>query len=386
MRISIDAHAIGQHLTGNEVYVRNLLKQFPRLEPGNEYYAYVAVDSSDPSLRHIPQQITTRQVSANPFKRLGFDLSNRVKQDRPGLLHVQYTAPLTCPAPVITTVHDVSYIEHPEYFSPPRRHQLQYTVERTVRSAAKVIAPSEFSRRSILQRYGLRSDRVVTIPNGVSTAYRPLAREKAREQIARKFGFRFPFLLMVSDIHLRKNQVGLIKAFEELLRSHPQLPHHLVFAGQSSWKADQILRSANRSAVAERVHFTGWVEDDEDVLRLYNACESFIFPSLYEGFGLPVLEAMACGTPVACSNTTAVFEVADSCAVTFDPSSVSSMVRALRDLLLDSELRVRMGRLGLQRASRFTWEQAAEKTLAVYHEVTRTPIPVKIAQEAPVIR
>ncbi len=120
--------------------------------------------------------------------------------------------------------------------------------------------------------------------------------------------------------------------------------------------------------MADRIHFTGFVSD-QDLLSLYNACEVFVFPSFYEGFGLPVLEAMACGRAVACSNASALPEVADSAAILFDPCSTSEMTRAITDLVLDSELRARMEKLGLNRASQFSWRRTAESTLEIYHDV-----------------
>src|ERR1039457_1016772 len=146
MRFAVDAHAIGRHLTGNEVYVRSLLNAFAAQDRDCEIMAYVAAQESCAS---IPASIRTRRVALNPFVRLGYDLSMKVRQDRPDLLHVQYTAPLACPVPVVATVHDVSFLEHPEYFTRDRAWQLQWSVRRTVHRAARILTGSEFSRSSI---------------------------------------------------------------------------------------------------------------------------------------------------------------------------------------------------------------------------------------------
>jgi len=368
MRISVDAHALGRHLTGNEVYIRNLLIKFAEMAPEAEFVAYASTFGSNPHMRVVPRSVSQVAVSRNPFARLGWQMSRCVASDRPSLLHVQYTAPLYCPVPIVVTVHDVSFVDHPEYFTWFRAQQLRLTVRRTVGRAARVIAPSDFSRSSIIATYGLDPERVVTIPNGVSTSFRSVAKDLAKQRILRRFGLRAPYVLTVGDLQPRKNQLGLIKAFEEVLKLEPQLPHHLVLAGQDTWFADKIRAAAARSAFADRIHLLGWV-GDEELLHLYNACDVFAFPSFYEGFGLPVLEAMACGTPVACSNQTATYEVADSCALTFDPSSTVEMMHCIRDLLINPDLRARMSRLGQQRAARFTWDSAARRTLAVYCEV-----------------
>jgi len=152
MRFAVDAHAIGRHLTGNEVYVRNLLRAFAELDRESEFYAYISAKDAE---SWVPQRFRMRQVSANPWSRLGWDLGRLVREDRPDLLHVQYTAPLRGTAPVIVTVHDVSFLEHPEYFPMMRRAQLRYTVARTIKMAKRVLTVSEFSREAILRHYDI---------------------------------------------------------------------------------------------------------------------------------------------------------------------------------------------------------------------------------------
>jgi glycosyltransferase involved in cell wall biosynthesis len=146
------------------------------------------------------------------------------------------------------------------------------------------------------------------------------------------------------------------------------LPHQLVLAGKETWFARRVREAAKRSEVADRIRFLGFVSDD-DLLHLYNACELFCFPSYYEGFGLPVLEAMACGAAVACSNTSAMPEVADGAALLFNPYNPDEITRAMLDLILLPELRTRMGRLGLQRSTLFSWQKTAQKTLETYYAV-----------------
>jgi glycosyltransferase involved in cell wall biosynthesis len=365
MRFSVDAHAIGRNLTGNEVYVRNLLEQFAGLDETSEFIAYVSEPGAE---AFVPNRFLCRKVARNPFLRLGAGLSACLRRDRPDLLHVQYTAPLNCPVPVVSTVHDVSFLERPEYFPQPRVLQLRLTVQRTVRRAARILTPSDFSARAIQKAYNLPEGKIRVVPNAVSGRFRQIAREQAQARVRKTHGLPSPFVLMVGDLQPRKNQEGLITAFEALIRENPALPHHLVFTGKDSWYAARVREKAAGSAISSRIHFTGYVSD-EDLLHLYGACDLFVFPSFYEGFGLPILEAMACGRAVACSGTSAMLEVADGSAITFEPSSTAEITRALRDLLLDSELRSRMERLGLQRASKFQWREAARQTLDVYYQV-----------------
>jgi glycosyltransferase involved in cell wall biosynthesis len=365
MRFSVDAHAIGCHLTGNEVYIRNLLNCFARLDPDNEFFTYL---SRPQAAGAVPSHFRKLPVSENPFRRLGFDLPLRLRRDRPALLHVQYTGPLFANVPLVASVHDVSYLEHPRLFTTFRATQLRITVKRTVETAARVLTPSYFSRNAILRHYAIDERKLVVIPNAASSVFRPVERQVAAAFVKREFQIADPFVLMVGDLQPRKNHLGLVRAFEALLQAHPQIRHHLVFVGKETWSSKELHRAVQRSRVADRVHFTGFVDDD-DLVYLYGACDLFFFPSFYEGFGLPILEAMACGRAVTCSNTSAMPEVADGAAILFDPHSISEMTRAMADVLLDPELRARLERLGMQRAAQFSWEQAARRTLQVYYEV-----------------
>ncbi len=369
MRFAVDAHAIGQHLTGNEVYIRSLLRAFAEIDRESDFIAYLSGIEAEQS---VPARFQLRHVSPNPYRRLGWDLPRGLRADAPDLLHVQYTAPLSCAAPVVATVHDVSYLEHPEYFTAARRRQLQITVARTVRRAAKIITVSEFSRDAILRAYDIKYEKVHVIPNAANPDFRPVGRERARNNVRQRLGFDAPFVLSVGDLQPRKNHIGLITAFAKLLNNYPHLRHHVVFAGKETWYAAKVREAARHSGYADRIHFTGFVSDAE-LLDLYNACECFAFPSFYEGFGLPILEAMACGRAVACSNTASMPEVADGAGLMFNPHDSNDIAHALRDILIDPELRGRLERLGIQRAASFTWQKSARATLEVYREVVQTP-------------
>lgn len=365
MRIALDAHAVGRKQTGNETYIRNLLREFARRYSEHDFVAYVSAPGSE---RSVPAPIAVRWVADNPWRRLGFDLPAAVDRDLPDLLHVQYTAPLRSAAPVVVTVHDVSYLEHPEYFSRFRRTQLRISVARTIRNAAAIIVPSEFSRERLLRAYGIDDRKVTIVSYGVDPQFRPMPQSTARRWIEDRFGLRAPYILTVGDLQPRKNQIGLIRAFARLMSQQPSLPHHLVLAGKESWHGADVKAEAKRSGFADRILFTDFVAD-EDLQRLYCGCDVFAFPSFYEGFGLPILEAMACGRAVACSAGSATGEVADGAAVLFDPHRLDDIAKALRDLLIDPEFRQRRERMGLQRAAHFSWDRAARETIGVYERV-----------------
>lgn len=365
MRILVDAHAIGCHLTGNEVYIRNLLEEFANLDQESEIVACI---SNSGAVGNIPSLFEKRDVSRNPYQRLLWDIPKHLRQDKPDLLHVQYTAPVGVKTPLVATIHDVSYLEYPEYFTRFRAFQLRATVTRTVERAERILTPSEFSKAAIMSHYGLPEERIAVVPNGVSRHFRPIDRDIARSTVEKRLGVSGPFVISVCDLQPRKNHLGLLRAFEEVTRAYPKLPHRLVFVGQETWYSPKLHRAVAESKIANRVHFAGFVEDDE-LVNFYGACDLAVYPSFYEGFGLPILEAMACGRAVACSNTSAMPEVADSAGLLFNPHCVDEIARAIADVLIEPELRLRYERLGRQNAAKFSWRESAAKTLNVYYEV-----------------
>jgi glycosyltransferase involved in cell wall biosynthesis len=275
MRFAVDAHAIGRHLTGNEVYVRSLLREFGEMDRTSEFIACISEPEAE---RWLPQRFDIRRVSADPFRRLGWDLRRAVKAARADILHVQYTAPVGVRVPVIVTVHDVSFLEHPEFFTLPRRSQLRFTVKRTVKTSSGIITVSEFSRRAILRYYDVSPDKVHVIPNAANPYFRVTNRDRARCVVRNRLRLDAPFVLSVGDLQPRKNHIRLIEAFARLLSTHPKLTHHLLLTGKDTWFGEKVRNAAESSGVASRIHFTGFV-DDSELLDLYNACDCFVFPS-----------------------------------------------------------------------------------------------------------
>lgn len=369
MRIAIDAHAIGNQQTGNEVYVRNLLQRFVKLEPRNDYLAYI---SAKGAACDIPKRVKTRRVSANPFVRLGFQIGAQLREDRPDLVHVQYTAPLRCPVPIVVTVHDVSFLKHPEFFSPFRQRQLAITVESTVRRAARIVTCSEFSRQAIASAYNLDPETIHVAHNAATPGFQPTDRRRAKAIVQDRYGISAPFLLCVGNLQRRKNQSGLIKAYESLIQAHPEFEQDLVFVGKDTSQSTEIRELARKSAVQQRIHFVGFVPD-EILPAFYNAADLFVFPSFYEGFGIPLLEAMACGRPIACSNRTAMPEVTGKTAVFFDPGCTQSIGQALHDMLANLDLCQKLGEAALHRSRGFSWDATASTVLDVYREVAGVP-------------
>jgi glycosyltransferase involved in cell wall biosynthesis len=234
--------------------------------------------------------------------------------------------------------------------------------------AAHVITDSDSARRQIIDQYHVPEQKISSIQIGPGPGSEPITPEAALQELA-ALGIspERPYLLTVGNLQPRKNLVRLIKAFEELI-THRGHDFDLVIVGPQHYRADEVFRAAGPAN--ERIHFTGYVSDRQ-LAACYRCSTAFVLPSLYEGFGLPVIEAMAQGIPVACSNAGALPEVCGDAAVLFDPVSVEGMVDAVDEILHDSSLRQRLSEAGRVRATQFTWEKCADQTQAVYERARR---------------
>ena len=250
-----------------------------------------------------------------------------------------YNTPLFCRAPFIFAIHDLSHIYCPENSSPTIQLYYATIMKRACHRAAKILTVSEFTRRQIVEWSGVSPQKVFNVGCGVDAAYQPEGD---------KYGLPFPYFLCVSNRKRHKNEFRVVEAFA---RAQVDAGTHLVFTGEPM--AD-IERWIERQKVRSRVNFVG-VVPEEKLPALYRGAEALIFPSLYEGFGLPVLEAMACGTPVVTANVTAMPEVAEGAALLVDPTSVEEIARAVEKLVDDVSLRHQLREKGLVRATEFSW-------------------------------
>ena len=360
--IGIDVHCIGQRQTGNETYMRNLVEQYSRMSlPWDlTFYHTLPERQFDSSRWHG----TLKQVRPHQaLLRIPFAFPHALKRDRIDLAHFQYVAPPFCPCPTVVTVHDISYEYFPEYFNPVQRMRMRALIPMSARRAAEVLTVSEYSRRDIIERYGIAPERVSVTYNGVSEAFCLLPEEETLAATAR-FGIERPYILGVGNLQPRKNLERLIRAYARL-RQKGDCEHDLVLVGQMTWKGHRIQAEAERLGVSRFVRQTGYVSEAE-LVALYNRAEIFAYPSTFEGFGLPVAEAMACGVPVLTSNTSALPEVAGNAAITVDPFDEEAIGDGLRRLLQDAALRQRLRVDGFVQAQRFNWRTTAEQTAQVY--------------------
>jgi glycosyltransferase involved in cell wall biosynthesis len=228
-----------------------------------------------------------------------------------------------------------------------------------------IITPSESVKSELCDLFRVSPDRVVAIPEAARSCFKPVTEQEAA-QVRRELGIEDEFILFVGTIEPRKNLMTLTRAFAEVLRSTPVRPQ-LVIAGKKGWLTEELFSYVNGMEASERVRFPGYVPD-EALSALYSSCKACVYPSLYEGFGLPTLEAMACGAPVITSRTPALMETVGDAALLVDPHDAQALAGAITGLLLSDDARTELSSKGLRRAAQFSWEKTARLTLEVYRE------------------
>src|SRR5256714_4723842 len=373
LRIAIDAHSVGARLGGNETYAINLIEALAEIDQTNLYTLYVTKRHAiERFANRWPNFCVKQTLPHTPLIRIPLTLSRELRRNPVDVLHVQYTAPPLAPCPVVTTIHDLAFEHLPETFNRRSWMQLRLTVRHTARQAAQIITVSEYSRQDISATYRIPSARITATPEAASGKFFPVTDGTELKAIREIYGIERNYILSLCSIQPRKNLIRLVEAYSFLRKSSAgaKLPQ-LVLAGKRAWLDDEIFRAAQREPVAEDIVLTGYVAD-EHLNALYSGATCFVYPSYFEGFGLPILEAMKCGTPVIAGNRTSIPEVAGEAAVLFDPFDTNSLVDALQRLLRDPECRATLRAKGLQRASEFSWKTTARLTLEVYKRAART--------------
>src|SRR5271156_374719 len=270
-----------------------------------------------------------------------------------------YNSPLFCAASFVFTIHDLSHIHCPENSSPLIRLYYAMVLKRACHRAVRILTVSEFTRAQIVEWSGVQPEKVFNVRCGVDSSYHPATDS---------YGLPFPYLLCVSNRKRHKNEFRLVEAFA---KAHLPAAMRLVFTGN---RTPELADCIERHHVAPRVYFVGMVPE-EKLPSLYRGAEALVFASLYEGFGLPLLEAMACGTPVVTANTTALPEVAGDAALLVDPTSVEQIAEAMEQIVSDTSLRRRLREKGLARAAEFSW---AATTARVHELLTGTVIQPEV--------
>ncbi len=374
LRIGIDYTAAVQQRAGIGRYTRNLVRALAAIDRENEYVLFAAGGGGRPVDEDWPSNFRVRSVPLSD--RTMAILWHRLRVPLPvealvGPVDLFYSPDFVLPptrARTVLTVHDLSFIRVPECADPNLRAYLNKAVPRSVHRADLVLADSQNTKDDLVELLGVNPQRIEVIYPGVEERFRPIEDQALLENVRRRYNLPTRFILGLGTLEPRKNFPRFIEAFASLQVSK-FASLHLVIAGRPGWLYEGIFAAVERLGLEGKVAFPGFIAD-EDLPALYNLAELFVFPSLYEGFGLPVLEAMACGTPVVCSNTSSLPEIVGDAALTFDPLDVTEIAAKIEEVLHNEALREEMREKGLQQAAKFSWERTAQETLEVYREVT----------------
>lgn len=384
LRIAIDGRTLTGRFTGDRTYWRNLIRALLKLDSESEYHIYTRLPLPEGELPAAPNLFVHCLPAKSDRLWLFWTFPTTLRALRPDVVHVQYTVPLRvlCPYPLVTTIHDISFRLHPEWFTRKDRFLMNLTNPPSMRRADRVLTVSETSRQQIIKTYGLPPEKVIATPLGVSEEFflspeeaalpPEVLRERAKRVVAQKFGVTAPFVLAVGVLQPRKNLPLLAEAFGRAKTKYA-LPHRLVLTGKIGWgEQSEALREAwaRSGAEEEALALTGYVEDD-DVPLLMRACDLFAHPALFEGFGLPVVEAMASGAPVVVSEAPPMPEIAGSAALRFDGRSVEAWQEGLAQVLMSEEIRADLGVRGREHAKQYVWERMAQGVMRAYQEALK---------------
>jgi glycosyltransferase involved in cell wall biosynthesis len=366
--IGIDAHAIGGRLTGNETYVTNLIDGLIGLDSGHRFtLLFTDERAAEEAGGRFPEARPVMALPANPLVRIPFVTPWLVWKLGLDLLHVQYVGPPVMTAPLVTVIHDISFETYPRFFSARERLQFRATFPLSARLAARVLTISEHSKRDLVEIYGLPEEKVTVTYLAAGDDFAPVEDRDRLESVRSRYGVGGPYVLAVGNLQPRKNIPRLIRAYSRMRSVRPDIRHRLVLVGKKAWRHDPVLSLIEESRWSDDIVLTGYVH----LPALYSGADVFVYPSIYEGFGLPPLEAMACGTPVVVSDRASLPEVVGDAGVKVDPFDVDGIAAATASLLLEPAVNAAFSRAGLERARCFSWRECARRTLAVYEDVLR---------------
>jgi glycosyltransferase involved in cell wall biosynthesis len=371
MRIGIDATALPPQPVGAGNYIIQLVRALAGLNCEDDFVV-------------IAQKMGARQIGVaerpgfkvsivpdrNPAARLVWEqlvLPLMVRQLEISVFHsLHYTRPLWLPCKSVVTLHDMTFYLFPELHTRSKRFFFPLAIRASARLADALIADSESTRLDAIRLVNILPDKIHTALLGVDPSFRPIRDEGRLKDIQEKFNLPKRFILYVGLVEPRKNLPGLIQAYRELVDQGTN--HHLVVVGRIGWMSEGIFEMVEKLGLSERIRFTGYIPQ-EDLPWVYNLSDLFVYPTRYEGFGLPALEAMACGVPVITTNVSSMPEIIGDTGVLVEPHNATALADAITRTISNSQLMAELAVKGLERAKQFTWERTACETLRVYRKV-----------------
>ncbi|MBC8059045.1 MAG: glycosyltransferase family 4 protein [Clostridiaceae bacterium] len=367
MRIAIDARGINWYKgTGIGTYTKNILRNLLNLDIENHYQIYWAGESYEEYLKENSKLIFVSSRNHNFFEKYYFP--SNLKRENIEVYHVPQNGigmsdSLQCKK--VVTIHDLIPYIMPETVGKGYLTKFLSEMPQIIANAKAIITVSEYSKKDILRFFPIDPEKIFVTPLAAASKYKPQDKLKCKEFIKNKYNITKPFILYIGGFSPRKNVKALIIAFSKIFKELP-VEYNLVIVGADNRDQFAYLNSLGLNMeISNQIIFTNYVLDD-DLPMFYNACEVFAYPSLYEGFGLPPLEAMSCGVPVITSNLTSIPEVVGEAGILIDPYDEEALSKALLKVLCDLKLQSSLGLKGIERAKNYNWKKTAEETLKVY--------------------
>ncbi len=369
MRIGIDTRMIDWSGVGR--YTQNLLKGIARVDKENQYvlFCHQASISLVPDASNFSKVIVTQPVFSMSSQ---LSWAREVSQANLDIFHSpHFVLPLIFTPNSVVTVHDLIPLLFPGNLR-SKAAQMYYTtmIKLTTKKSDKIIAVSNCTKKDLIANLDISARKIRVIPEAADERYRKIKRTKEHDIVLKKYGIRGRYLLYVGNYKPHKNLIRLVEAFAKVKQNLTE-DYQLVFVGPRDKKYPEVGRLVKKLELKKKVVLAGFIPEEE-LLVLYNTAAALVFPSLYEGFGLPPLEAMACGLPVVASNTSSLPEVVDNAALLVNPEHIEEIRQAISKILGDEGLRKELQKKGLVQAKKFSWEKTAEKTIEVYKEVAKS--------------
>ncbi|MBC8031739.1 MAG: glycosyltransferase family 4 protein [Pyrinomonadaceae bacterium] len=375
MRIGLDGLPLTAPKTGVGHYTFELARELAGLEPSTRFdlvYPSTYPPVSFPDEVALPANLKLERVRVGPLGRHWWaaGLPRHISRNGIELFHgTNFDVPLWRRCATVLTIHDLSSLLHPETHTGRSVQRARRRLPLMVRTADAVITPTESVRGELSKRLNVTPEKIFAVPEAARECFRPMDFAET-ETVRGRLGVGDEFLLAVGTIEPRKNLAVLVSAFEEVIRAWPEHSLQLVIAGGAGWLSGPLFDAIRRSPARDRILLTAYLHD-EDLRALYASCRAFVYPSIYEGFGLPPLEAMACGAPVIVSRIAALAETTGDAAWPFNPGNAGELTEKILGLLGDENARLNLSVAGRERAAQFSWEKTARLTWKVYEDALR---------------
>lgn len=372
MRIGIDTTPLPRQPLGAGTYVIELVRALSALKSKHRF-VLVATETGRTQIGELDAESVEWIITPNypPALRLIWEqvkLPGIIRRSGVDLLHsLHYTQPYRLSCSSVVTFHDMTFFLFPELHTPIKRLLFPYAMRLSSRRADALLASSESTRQDILQILGIPEERVHTAPLGISKKFHPIKDPQLLEDCRQKYRLPAQFILFVGLFEPRKNLPLLLRAYRRILKEYDVPP--LVLVGRKGWNTQQVIREIQQVGLDRKIFWLDYLPS-QDLPIVYNLAQVFVYPTLYEGFGFPPMEAMACGTPVITSDVSALAENIGEAGLLIHPQDEQALANALHRLTSDPDLRQKLAQAGIQRALTYTWDRTARQTMHVYEQLS----------------